>query len=212
MTASDKTALDGLAGAEANQNAFSNFALTGNTAGDTTISADTPTDSVTLVGGSNVTLTGNAAGDQIIIDAAGGGAGGGAQTEDLVVRYTSGSGGTLNAGDVIVSTTSGISATVVDGANSIVEISFTGYNLPPASIVAYGQNYSSNVWSIKGLGSLVASASQTVNDTGSAANPDILNTGVACPPIRLQIRMSDTGSSAGFGQRAQALIRLVMLG
>ena len=179
--------------------------------GDTTIAADAPTDTITLVGGTNVTLTGNAGGDQITIDATGAG-GGGAQTEDLVIRYTSGSGGTLNSGDVIASTTSGITATVVDGPNSIVEISFTGYNLPPASIVAYGQNYSSNIWSIKGLGSLVASASQTVTDTGSSANPDILNGATTCPPLRLQLRMSDTGSSAGFGQRAQALIRLVMLG
>ena len=50
--------------AEKNQNAFSNIAV-----GNTTISADTPTDTITLVAGSNVTLTPNATGDSITIAA-----------------------------------------------------------------------------------------------------------------------------------------------
>ena len=50
--------------AEANQNAFSNFVV-----GNTTISADTKTDTLTFVAGSNVTLTPNATGDSITIAA-----------------------------------------------------------------------------------------------------------------------------------------------
>ena len=48
--------------AEANQNAFSNVVV-----GNTTISADTKTDTLTLVAGSNITLTPNVEGDSITI-------------------------------------------------------------------------------------------------------------------------------------------------
>lgn len=50
--------------AEKNQNAFSNVVV-----GSTTIAADTTTDSLTLVAGSNVTLTPDATNDKITIDA-----------------------------------------------------------------------------------------------------------------------------------------------
>lgn len=52
------------ANAEANQNAFSNVAV-----GNTTISADTKTDTLTFVAGSNVTLTPSAENDSITISA-----------------------------------------------------------------------------------------------------------------------------------------------
>ena len=61
-SAADKKKLDGIAtGAEVNQNAFSNVVV-----GSTTISADSKTDSLTLVG-SNVTLTPDATNDKITI-------------------------------------------------------------------------------------------------------------------------------------------------
>lgn len=50
--------------AEANQNAFSNII-----AGSTTVSADSKTDSLIVIGGSNVTVTGDADNDSITIDA-----------------------------------------------------------------------------------------------------------------------------------------------
>ncbi len=49
------------AGGDVNQNAFSNFAVSG----QTTVAADSATDTVTLVGGTNVTITTNAANDEI---------------------------------------------------------------------------------------------------------------------------------------------------
>ena len=65
MSASDKSKLDGVAsGAEVNQNAFSNI-----TVGSTTVSADSKTDTLTLVAGSNVTLTPDATNDKITIAA-----------------------------------------------------------------------------------------------------------------------------------------------
>lgn len=63
MSATDKTKLDGVAnGAEVNQNAFSNVAI-----GASTISADSKTDTLTLVGGANITLTPDATNDKITI-------------------------------------------------------------------------------------------------------------------------------------------------
>lgn len=65
MTASDKTKLNGIqTGAEVNQSAFSNVAV-----GSTTIAADSKTDTLTLVAGSNITLTPDATNDKITITA-----------------------------------------------------------------------------------------------------------------------------------------------
>lgn len=67
LVAADKTKLDTVAsGAEVNQNAFSSIAVTG----QTTVAADSKTDTLTLVGGSNVTITTDAATDTITITAA----------------------------------------------------------------------------------------------------------------------------------------------
>lgn len=64
MSAPDKTKLNGIAtGAEVNQNAFSNVKV-----GSTTVSADSKTDTLELVAGSNVTLTPDATNDKVTID------------------------------------------------------------------------------------------------------------------------------------------------
>ena len=60
-----KTKLEGIAtGAEVNQNAFSNVVV-----GETTIAADSKTDTLTLEAGNNITLTPNATSDKITIAA-----------------------------------------------------------------------------------------------------------------------------------------------
>ena len=64
-TTTEKNKLSGIAsGAQVNQNAFSNVKV-----GDTTIAADTTTDTLTLVAGSNITLTPDATGDSVTIAA-----------------------------------------------------------------------------------------------------------------------------------------------
>lgn len=64
-TTTEKNKLSGIAsGAEVNQNAFSNIVV-----GNTTVSADAPTDTLTLVAGSNVTITPDATNDKITIAA-----------------------------------------------------------------------------------------------------------------------------------------------
>lgn len=65
MSASDKAKLDSVyANAEPNQNAFSNVVV-----GSTTIGADSKTDTLTFVAGSNVTLTPDSTNDKITIAA-----------------------------------------------------------------------------------------------------------------------------------------------
>lgn len=62
MSSTDKTKLDGIAeGAEVNQNAYSIFAVSG----QTSVEADSKTDTVTLIGGTNVTITTDAVNDTI---------------------------------------------------------------------------------------------------------------------------------------------------
>lgn len=64
-TTAEKNKLSGIAtGAEVNQNAFSNVVV-----GSTTVAADSKTDTLTLVAGSNVTITPDATNDKITIAA-----------------------------------------------------------------------------------------------------------------------------------------------
>lgn len=63
FTAAEKTKLAGIAeGAEVNQNAFSKVIV-----GNTEVTADSKTDSLTIIAGSNVTITPNASNDSITI-------------------------------------------------------------------------------------------------------------------------------------------------
>ncbi len=65
MSSTDKTKLDGIAtGAEVNQNAFSNVKI-----GDTIVEADSKTDTLEFVAGSNITITPDADTDKITITA-----------------------------------------------------------------------------------------------------------------------------------------------
>jgi hypothetical protein len=67
MSAADKTKLDGIAaGAQVNQSAFSNFAV----ATQTTVAADTTTDTVTFAQAGGMTITTNATTDTITFDSA----------------------------------------------------------------------------------------------------------------------------------------------
>lgn len=65
MSSTDKTKLNGIAaGAEVNQNAFSNIKV-----GSTTVAADSKTDTLELVAGTNITLTPDATNDKVTINA-----------------------------------------------------------------------------------------------------------------------------------------------
>lgn len=84
MSAADKAKLDGIeTGAQVNQNTFSNVKV-----GDTTISSNSKTDTLTLVAGSNVTLTPDSTNKKITVSASGGS---GSETEVLKKVYPIGS-------------------------------------------------------------------------------------------------------------------------
>lgn len=66
MSATDKMKLDGVAaGAQVNQNAFSSIAVSG----QTTVAADSVSDTLTLIAGANITITTNATNDSVTITA-----------------------------------------------------------------------------------------------------------------------------------------------
>lgn len=114
MSSTDKTKIDGIAsGAEVNQNAFSNIVVSG----QTTVAADTKTDTLTLVAGSNVAIITNATTDTITIS-----------STDTNTTYTGSNGITLVGNDFQhVDTSSQGSLAALTGANVVSDIDIDGY-------------------------------------------------------------------------------------
>lgn len=97
--------------AEANQNAFSNVVV-----GSTTIAADSKTDTLTLVAGSNVTLTPDATNDKITIAAT-----------DTVYTHPAGSGASKSSGLYKFSTDS---TSHINGVTAVTKADITGLGIP----------------------------------------------------------------------------------
>lgn len=137
--------------------------------------------------------------DPVVIDV-------GDSTERVAFRYSAGSSGNFNSGDNILSQTPGVLATIIDGENCIVQFSFMGKSKPPNSVMLYGQNFSTNEFILTGITGL-PTANRRIAGGGNSFSPNLVN-GIFTSDniITLQIRMSDTRSSAGVGQRAHLLI------
>lgn len=121
-TTEEKSKLSGIAtGAEVNQNAFSNVVI-----GTTTISADSKTDTLTLVAGDNVTLTPDTTNDKVTITA----------KDTTYSNATTSSSGLLSASDKTKLNS------VASGANN--------YVLPTASSTLGGVKTTSTVTSSSG--------------------------------------------------------------
>lgn len=137
MSASDKSKLNGIvSGAEVNQNAFSNVVV-----GNTTIAADSKTDTLTLTAGSNITLTPNATNDSITISASGSSYSlplASNSTRGGIKLSSSTQGGTPNG----ITTTSGRTYAVQVNSNeqAVVNVPWTDtkYTLPTASATTLG--------------------------------------------------------------------------
>ena len=127
---------------DTNQNAFSNFVVSG----QSTVSADSETDSVTFVAGSNMTITTNASGDSITFASSGGGGGGGVTVQDEGSALST-TATTLNfVGSGVVASGTGATKTITISAGSastevyIAESADTnaGYNIPFMNVTGGG--------------------------------------------------------------------------
>ena len=179
-TTAEKTKLSGIAtGAEVNQNAFSNVVV-----GSTTISADSKTDSLTLVAGSNVTLTPDATNDKITIVA----------TDTVYTHPDSGvtagnyAGVTVDAqGHVTAGSTTLPISKGGTGQTTIANIyrnviCKSGANTSPEYVVGFDTSYANNGYvSIKdlrntmGLGNTTDALSITNGGTGATDATTALN-------------------------------------
>lgn len=122
-------------------------------------------------------------------------------TEYVMFQYTAGGAGILDI-DALVSKTDGVTMTVSDPNNCVVQFTFADRITPPTSIAVMGQVYSTNEFNFANVNP--AFGTRKVKSGGTSANPDILT--AFSGPITLQLRMADTGASAGVGQRAKAIV------
>ena len=135
-TAGDISKLAGIAaGAEVNQNAFSNVAVSG----QTTVAADTKTDTLTLVAGTNITITTDAATDSITINSSVGGG--------VVTSVAAGNGMTFttitSTGSITMGTPgslNGSSINEVTAGSHTHAVSLTAENVGAASITYNNAN------------------------------------------------------------------------
>lgn len=126
------------------------------------------------------------------------------RTEFVVIRYSAGAAGNLSIADAIHSHSPGVSVEVVDAINCILRYSFTGKAGLPTSILAYGQNITTNTFRI----TTPATATTTVIESVITNDVPDLITGqlLSDNRITIQSRPSDTGASGILGKRAYAII------
>ncbi len=153
MSGADKTKLDGIAtGAEVNQNAFSNVKV-----GSTIVAADTKTDMLELIAGSNVTLTSDVTRDKITI----------AATDTTYSDATTSAHGLMSAAD----------KTKLDGIDTGANAGIKSINLNDTTVTPFDTLYldydapiSMTMDTQRGLVTSVAAASASDRGTMSAAH------------------------------------------
>jgi len=126
------------------------------------------------------------------------------RVEYAYFQYGSGGSGQFTNGDNLISNSANMAVSIVDGTNCTVKFTFTGYTNPPIGIAVYGQSYSTNQFTYNAVnGSYAGGAVRVITGGGTASSPTFMNT---FTDITLQMKMADTGASAGIGQRAHAYI------
>lgn len=158
----------------------------------------TNADSINFTG-TGVTVTNVSGVPTVHIDA---GSGGGTDnsTEWVYMQYSSGAQGNFNGTDHVISTTTGVTPVIIDGGNCIVRFDFTGHPYPPSGLLVYGHSNSTNEFIISGVDYL---PNKKISGGGTAASPTFMGD---FKNMTLQIRMVDTGASAGLGNRAKCAI------
>jgi hypothetical protein len=167
----DGAKLDGIAaGAQVNQNAFSNIAVSG----QTTVAADSTTDTLTLIAGTNISITTDATNDTITINA-----------NDTSVDWSE----IQNKPDPVITVTltgdvtGTANATLTDLASGTVSIATT----IAADSVALGTDTTGNY-----VASLVAGTGISVGAAGEGATPTITNT---APNVTTDITITHNAST-----------------
>lgn len=186
MSVNDKKKLDGVAtGAEVNQNAFSNVKV-----GTTTVAADTKTDTLELIAGSNVTLTPDATNDKITIaatdttyDAATISAAGLMSAADKTKLNGIAEGATANTGTVTSIATSGaITGGIITSSGTISHSTAAGYKHIPTNgasgnYLKYGGSSGTASWAAPD--SSVSSSSTNTTIPGSKAVYDAIQDAIS---------------------------------
>lgn len=134
----------------------------------------------------------------------GGGGGTGAKIERFRLNYTS-------AGQLAgtASLTEGISGVTINSTSGgEVTIEFTGYNLPPGSIMFYGYDHTNNKYSIVPMETSMGF--REIPGGGSSGSPTLFNGGDVLQ-VKLRLREAETGASrGGFGTTTHAWIQFMM--
>jgi hypothetical protein len=128
--------------------------------------------------------------------------------EIVVFHYSPGGSGNFNIADAVYSHTGGVNVSITDAANCIATYSFTGKSQPPRSVIMYGQNFTTNKFSVTSWpASAAPAANYTIAGGGTALSPDLVN-GLfsAANIVTMQTRMSDTGAASTIGNRAWLVI------
>jgi hypothetical protein len=138
----------------------------------------------------------------------GGGGGGGASVEMFKLNYAS-SGQLSGTSNV----TSGISSINIDSASGgEVTITFDSgtYNIPPASIMFYGYDYTNNKYNMIPFDTSVTF--HEVPGGGSSGSPTLFDA-ASTVAMSIRLRETETGASrGGFGTTTHAWVRMVMFG
>lgn len=192
------TAGTGLSGGGASGSVTVNLADTGVSSGTYGSSSTVP--QITVDAQGRVTNVQNVA---VSGGGGGGGGGGGANVERFKLTYST-SGALSTTSDL----TSGIASVSIDSVSGgDVTVTFTGYNIPPASVMMYGYVYASNKYQIVPLETSMGL--REIAGGGSAGSPTLFN-GASTPAVKLRLREAETGASRSFGTATHAWIQFVM--
>ena len=134
----------------------------------------------------------------------GGGGGGGASVERFKLNYTS-SGALAGTSDL----SAGIAGVTINSTSGgEVTVEFTGFNLPPGSIMFYGYDYTNNKYVIVPMETSMGF--REIPAGGSSGTPTLFD-GSDTLEVKLRLREAETGASrGGFGTTTHAWIQFVM--
>ncbi|MDA8897520.1 collagen-like protein [bacterium] len=135
----------------------------------------------------------------------GGGGGSGAKVLRFKLNYDS-SGNLTSTSNL----STGISSAIIDSASGgDMTITFDSgtYNYPPGSVMAYGYDYTNNVYLLVPMSTTMGL--RQIAGGGSSGTPTLFN-GSSAVSLKLRLREAETGASRSFGTTTHAWIQFTM--